>query len=77
MPSPSSNLPAPSAIAGLSLDDLRLFCRVARLGTLSAVARERNVPVSQISRMLQRIEAGYGVVKCSNVDITPFTDVSL
>lgn len=61
MPSPSSNLPAPSAIAGLSLDDLRLFCRVARLGTLSAVARERNVPVSQISRMLQRIEAGYVV----------------
>ena len=47
--------------ADLSLDDLRLFCRVARLGTLSAVARERNVPVSQISRMLQRIEAAYGV----------------
>ncbi|MBK7655593.1 MAG: LysR family transcriptional regulator [Betaproteobacteria bacterium] len=60
MPNPS---PANLALlpADLSLDDLRLFCRVARLGTLSAVARERNVPVSQISRMLQRIEAAYGV----------------
>lgn len=60
MPSPSPANPA-SLSADLSLDDLRLFCRVARLGTLSAVARERNVPVSQISRMLQRIEAAYGV----------------
>lgn len=42
-------------------DDMKLFCRVARLGNLSAVARERNVPVSQISRMLQRVEASYGV----------------
>ena len=42
MPNPS---PANLALlpADLSLDDLRLFCRVARLGTLSAVARERNV----------------------------------
>lgn len=45
----------------LDLDDLRLFARVAELGTLSAAARERNVPVSQISRALQRLEAGYGV----------------
>lgn len=45
----------------LALDDMRLFCRVARLGSLSAVARERVVPVSQISRMLQRMEAVYGV----------------
>jgi len=44
----------------LSFDDLRLFSRVAALGTLSAVARERNAPVSQISRGLQRIEAAYG-----------------
>ena len=44
----------------LSFDDLRLFARVAALGTLSAVARERNVPVSQVSRGLQRIEAAYG-----------------
>jgi DNA-binding transcriptional LysR family regulator len=47
-------------MADLSFDDLRLFARVAALGTLSAVARERNVPVSQISRALQRIEAAYG-----------------
>lgn len=45
----------------LNLDDLRLFGRLARLGSLSAVARERNVPVSQISRMLKRIESAYGV----------------
>jgi DNA-binding transcriptional LysR family regulator len=44
----------------LSFDDLRLFSRIAALGTLSAVARERNVPVSQTSRGLQRIEAAYG-----------------
>lgn len=44
----------------LSFDDLRLFSRVSALGTLSAVARERNVPASQISRGLQRIEAAYG-----------------
>lgn len=47
-------------MADLSFDDLRLFARVAALGTLSAVARERNAPVSQISRGLQRIEAAYG-----------------
>jgi DNA-binding transcriptional LysR family regulator len=46
-------------MADLGFDDLRLFARVAALGTLSAVARERNVPVSQISRGLQRIEATY------------------
>ena len=44
----------------LSFDDLRLFSRVSALGTLSAVARERNVPASQISRGLKRIEAAYG-----------------
>ncbi len=46
-------------MSNLSFDELRLFSRVAGLGTLSAVARERNVPVSQISRGLQRIEATY------------------
>src|SRR5688572_15183421 len=40
----------------LSFDDMTLFARVAALGTLSAVARERDVPVSQISRSLTRIE---------------------
>ncbi|MCJ0766061.1 LysR family transcriptional regulator [Variovorax terrae] len=40
----------------LVFDDMHLFARVAELGTLSAVARERGVPVSQVSRTLSRIE---------------------
>src|SRR4051812_10888212 len=40
----------------LQFDDMHLFARVADLGTLSAVARERDVPVSQVSRGLSRIE---------------------
>lgn len=44
----------------LAFDDLQLFARVAALGTLSAVARERDVPVSQISRTLARIEKTCG-----------------
>lgn len=52
---------APSTPNPLALDDLRLFCRIAQLGSLSAVARERHVPVSQISRLLKRIETAYSV----------------
>ncbi len=44
----------------LQLDDLALFVRVASLGTLSAAARERNSPVSQISRALARLESACG-----------------
>ncbi|MES2959005.1 MAG: LysR family transcriptional regulator [Pseudomonadota bacterium] len=44
----------------LAFDDLMLFARVAALGTLSAVARERDVPVSQVSRSLSRIEKTCG-----------------
>lgn len=44
----------------LAFDDLLLFTRVATLGTLSAVARERDVPVSQVSRALGRIEKACG-----------------
>jgi DNA-binding transcriptional LysR family regulator len=44
----------------LQLDDLALFTRIAELGTLSAAARERNVPVSQISRSLSRLESVCG-----------------
>lgn len=40
----------------LAFDDLQLFARVAALRSLSAVARERDVQVSQISRALTRIE---------------------
>ncbi|MEO8060729.1 MAG: LysR family transcriptional regulator [Burkholderiales bacterium] len=44
----------------LAFDDLQLFARVAALGTLSAAARERDVPVSQVSRALARIEKACG-----------------
>ena len=44
----------------LRLDDLVLFSRVAELGTLSAAARERDIPVSQVTRTLNRIEADCG-----------------
>lgn len=44
----------------LAFDDLKLFARVAALGSLSAVARERDVPVSQVSRALARIEKTCG-----------------
>lgn len=44
----------------LAFDDLQLFARVAALGTLSALARERDVPVSQVSRTLARIEKACG-----------------
>lgn len=44
----------------LTLGELKLFTRVAALGSLSAVARERHVAVSQVSRALARIEAACG-----------------
>lgn len=45
----------------LHLDDAALFIRIVELGTLSAAARERNVPVSQVTRALARLEAQCGV----------------
>ena len=45
----------------LRLDDLVLFSRVAELGTLSAAARERDIPVSQVTRTLNRMETDCGV----------------
>lgn len=44
----------------LRLDDMLLFSRVAELGTLSAAARERDIPVSQVTRTLNRIETDCG-----------------
>lgn len=44
----------------LQFADMHLFARVAELGTLSAVARERDAPVSQVSRSLARIEKTCG-----------------
>ena len=43
------------------LDDMALFARIVELGTLSAAARERNVPVSQVTRALARLEGACGV----------------
>ena len=44
----------------LQFDELALYARVAELGSLSAVARERDVPVSQVSRTLARLEKACG-----------------
>lgn len=44
----------------IRFDDMHLFVRVADLGSLSAVARERDAPVSQVSRTLARIEKACG-----------------
>jgi DNA-binding transcriptional LysR family regulator len=45
----------------MDLDDVALFARVAELGSLSAVARERDAPVSQVSRAVSRLEAQHQV----------------
>ncbi len=45
----------------LQLDDVALFTRIAELGSLSAAARERDVPVSQVTRSLARLEAAVKV----------------
>lgn len=45
----------------LQFDDIALFVRVAELGTLSATARERNLPVSAVTRALVRLESTCGV----------------
>jgi len=61
------------AMRDLSFDDMHLFARVAELGTLSAVARERDVPVSQVSRALARIEKACGarLIHRSTHGLTP------
>jgi DNA-binding transcriptional LysR family regulator len=45
----------------MDLTDLQIFIRVAEVGSLSGVARERDAPVSQISRALARLEAQHSV----------------
>ena len=45
----------------MNIADLQIFVRVTELGSLSAVARERQTPVSQISRALNRLEEHHGV----------------
>ena len=44
----------------IRFEDMHLFARVADLGSLSAVARERDAPVSLVSRTLARIEKACG-----------------
>ena len=44
----------------IRFEDMHLFARVADLGSLSAVARERDAPVSQVSRTLTRMEKAFG-----------------
>jgi DNA-binding transcriptional LysR family regulator len=48
------------SLTQLRTDDLLLFARVAELGSLSAAAREIDVPVSQVTRSLNRLEAQCG-----------------
>lgn len=48
------------AMDDLSLADLTVFARAAALGALSLAARERDVPVSQISRAVGRVEKACG-----------------
>jgi DNA-binding transcriptional LysR family regulator len=49
-----NDLPEPN------LADLRALVRASQTGSLSAVARERDVPASQVSRAIDRLEALYG-----------------
>jgi DNA-binding transcriptional LysR family regulator len=44
----------------MNLEDTALFVRIVERGTLSAAARERNVPVSQVTRALARLESQCG-----------------
>lgn len=44
----------------LTFDDMRLFARVAALGSFSAVARERLVAVTRVSRCVERMEQACG-----------------
>ncbi|MFM2053280.1 MAG: hypothetical protein RL456_1317 [Pseudomonadota bacterium] len=60
MPSKTSP-PSPSPDAAPAPADLALFVRVAELGSFSAVARERDVAASQVSRAVDRLEARYRV----------------
>lgn len=57
----------------IRFEDMHLFARVADLGSLSAAARERNVPVSQVSRTLARIEKSTGtrLIHRSTHGLTP------
>ena len=42
----------------IRIDDVALFVRIIDTGSLSGAARERDVPVSKVTRALARLEAG-------------------
>jgi len=45
---------------GDRLDSMRLFCRCAELGSISAAAREAGLAQSQVSRAVKALEHGFG-----------------
>jgi len=55
-PAPSTTARAADHPPDLHLGDAALLLRTVELGSLSAAARERNVPVSQVTRALARLE---------------------
>lgn len=57
---PGAPLPSPDRL-GAQPADIALFVRAVELGTFSAVARERDVPVSHVSRAVDRLEAVWRV----------------
>lgn len=48
--------------ARLDLNDIRTFVSVAEAGTLSAAAKELDLPVSTVSRSITRLERGLGLL---------------
>ncbi|MEZ5650280.1 MAG: LysR family transcriptional regulator [Burkholderiaceae bacterium] len=58
-------MPLSDKAGGLAVEpstaDIAVLVRVAEMGSLSAVARERDVPVSQVSRAVSRLEDAYRV----------------
>jgi DNA-binding transcriptional LysR family regulator len=59
---PSPGPPAaPAPAQHAHPDDLSWLIRCAELGSLSAAARERGCAVSQATRAIDRLEAGYGL----------------
>jgi DNA-binding transcriptional LysR family regulator len=46
----------------MELSDLRVFARIADLGSVSAAGRSLNLPKSSVSRSLTRLEAAVGAV---------------
>lgn len=54
------DMTTPPTLLALNLADLALFGRIVATGSLSAAARERQAPTSQVTRALARLEAACG-----------------